>query len=221
MAKSLQTRSKTIRKAIQAYNTAAASLEPPRPALAWSDVSHYGLVEHYAILKANNTDISNKEWSQPIYCEVLKCRRCIARAKEELTRCNVEVRRLHTGIIDDAIHFKNVVRKLKEEASPSYEAVKSFAKRRNVTHRALLKRIRKIYALPGFTGDPSPGVCIERDGTASVFPDDDDADETNGNDLLNNREDEGEDEDEEAAESDDEAKHEVEGIETFMCTTRD
>ena len=115
MAKSLQTRSKTIRKAIKDYNTAAAAVVPPRPALDWSDVSHYGLVEHYAILKANNTDVSTKQWAQPIYREILKCRRRIARAKEEVTRCNVEVRRLHTGILDDAIHFRTVVRKLKED----------------------------------------------------------------------------------------------------------
>ena len=218
MAKSLQTRSKTIRKAIQTYNTAAASLTPPRPALAWSDVSHYGLVEHYAILKSNS-DISNKEWSQPVYREILKCRRRIARAKEEVTRCNVEVRRLHTGIVDDAIHFKSTVRKLKEEGSPLYEAVKSFAKRRNVTHRALLKKIRKIYALPGFTGDPSPGVRVGRDDTVNMLLDDNDVDETNSNDILDNVEDEEDEED--AAESDDEAKHEVEGVETFICTSCD
>ena len=158
MAKSLQTRSKTIRKAIQEYNKAAAAMSPPRLALDWSDVSHYGLMEQYAILKANNTDVSAKQWAQPLYREILKCRRRIARAQEEVSRCNVEVRRLHTGIYDDAVHFKSVVRKLKEGNSPMYEAVKTFARRRNATHRALLKRIRKIYALPGFTGDPSPGV---------------------------------------------------------------
>ena len=223
MAKSLQTRSKTIRKAIKEYNTAAATLDPPRPALDWSNVSHYGLVEQYAILKASNTDISSKQWSQPLYREILKCRRRIARAKEEIVRCNVEVCRLHTGIRDDAIHFKRVVSKLKEEYNPMYEAVKAFAKRRNATHRALLKRIRKIYTLPGFTGNPSPGTRVGHDGIDMLTTDDD---ETGGNDIISDNlgdtqegEWEEEEEEEEAAESDDEVHHEVSSVETLMTTS--
>ena len=226
MAKSLQTRSKTIRKAIQEYNTAAATMSPPRPALDWSDVSHYGLLEQYALLKAHNTDLSTKQWAQPVYREILKCRRRIVRAQEEITRCNVEVRRLHTGIHDDAIHFKTVVRKLKDEQSPMYEAVKAFAKRRNATHRALLKRIRKLYALPDFTGDPTPGTRFGCDGKADPLPDDED--ETEGNDLLRGDDpeeqqgqEEEEEEEEEAAESDDEFRHEIKDVVTFVCNNHD
>ena len=226
MAKSLQTRSKTIRKAIQEYNTAAAAMSPPRLTLDWSDVSHYGLMEQYAILKASNTDISNKQWAQPLYREILKCRRRIARAREEVTRCNVEARRLHTGIYDDAIHFKRVVRGLKETNDPMYEAVKNFARRRNATHRALLKRIRKIYALPGFTGEASPGVRLGRD-TSQVTgaPPLDGEDETSGNDLLEPLTDGGEEDDnddndeEEEADSDDELQHEVDGVVSVIDNT--
>ena len=204
----------------------AAVLDPPRSALDWSNVSHYGLVEQYTILKASNTDISSKQWSQPLYREILKCRRRIARAKEEITRCNVEVCRLHTGIRDDAIHFKCVVAKLKEENDPMYEAVKAFAKRRNATHRALLKRIRKIYTLPGFTGNPTPGKRAGHDGSVDMLTTDDD--ETGGNDIISDNhgdtqegEEDEEDEDEEAAESDDEVYHEVSSVETLMTTSCD
>ncbi|KAI0699449.1 hypothetical protein BC835DRAFT_1405155 [Cytidiella melzeri] len=39
IAKSLQTRCKTIQRAVKAYNAAAAMLDPPRPALDWSNVA--------------------------------------------------------------------------------------------------------------------------------------------------------------------------------------
>ena len=197
-------------------------------------MSHYGLVEHYAILKANNTDVSPKQWTQPVYREILKCRRRIARAKEEITRCNVEVRRLHTGIHDDALHFKKVVRKLKEEENPMYEAVKTFARRRNATHKALLKKIRKIYSLPGFTGDPSLGVRIGHDVGVDVDSVEGlEDDETNGNDILNatttdnggnnnaDNDDDNEAEEAEEAESDDEFQYEVKTVVDYVCTSRD
>ena len=221
MAKSLQTRSKTIRKAITNYNTAARLLTPPRPELHWTDVSHYGLIEQYALLKANNTDISNKEWSQPVFREVLKCRRRIARAKEEITRCNVEVRRLHTGIYDDAVHFKSVVKQLRENEDSMYSAVRDFARRRNAIHKGLLKRVRQIYSLVGFTGDPSPGIRVGRSEGTTIPVTPDDEDETGGNSLLVHEEEEWEQEEEEGVESDDELHREVDGVENFLCTTRD
>ena len=60
---------------------------------------------------------------------------------------------------------------------------------------------------------------VGRDDTVNMLLDDNDVDETNSNDILDNVEDEEDEED--AAESDDEAKHEVEGVETFICTSCD
>lgn len=74
MAKALQTRSQTIRRAIKTYNAAAAALNPPRPPLDWSQISHYGLVEQYAILRNLNADAGEKLWAQPVYREILKTR---------------------------------------------------------------------------------------------------------------------------------------------------
>ncbi|KAK7680601.1 hypothetical protein QCA50_016383 [Cerrena zonata] len=141
MAKSLQTRSKTIRAAIVVYNKAASDLVPPRPPLNWSDVSHYGLIEQYTMLRATNTDVGSQRWSQPVYREIIKCRHRIARAKEELIRCNVETRRLHTSIYDDTVHFRTLLGKLKEEKSTMYEPTKAFVRRRTRIDQALLKRV--------------------------------------------------------------------------------
>ena len=219
MAKSLQTRSKTIRRAIDTYNKAAAALSPPRPSLDWSDVSHYGLIEQYTMLKATNTDVQDKHWSRPIYREMLKARCRIARAQEEIVRCNVEVRRLHTSIYDDTSHFKKTMKRLKDENSPMYGVVQAFARQRNSVHKALLTRIHQVYSLVGFTGTPYRGVSITQ---ADDTPGNDESEEVLGGsgigEALELPDDEEEDE---GVESDDEVRREADNLENFASNVRD
>ena len=224
MAKQLQTRSKTIRRAIGAYNKAAQDLERPRPSLKWDDVSHYGLVEQYALLKASDTTLDNEQWSKPIHREILKCRHRIARAREELTRCNIETRRLHTGIYDETVHFKKVLRGLKDDGGATYEALKDYAVRRTAVNKALLKRVRQIHSLVGFTGDSTRGV---RAGIEHNHDDDGGGDDGDDDDVLDLRDEEdgeghGDQEHEDDVENDIEFHGEMDGIGAFFTnTTRD
>ena len=206
MAKKLQKRSKAIRRAISTYNKAAKALTPPRPTLAWTDVSHYGLVEQYALLKASNPTLGTREWTQPVFRDMLKSRRRIARAREEILRCNVETRRLHTSIYDDTAHFKNVLQTLRDANSPTYGAVAAFARRRNRVHKVLLKRVYQIQALVGFTGESSRGVHVDRNGDNEW----EDVPIPLEEDALRG------DEDEDVG-SDDELHQEIRGIEAFVC----
>lgn len=160
IAKSLQTRCKTIRRAVEAYNTAAAALQPPKASLDWTQVSNYAFVEHFTLLQDTQEDIRNRPWSQPLGREVLKLRRHLERAKEEVLRCNVETRRLATSIRDEDIHFSNVLSKLQRAHDPIYGAVADFTTRRQRINQQIHKHIDRIYALPEFTGTPSPGTCI-------------------------------------------------------------
>ncbi|KAK7690568.1 hypothetical protein QCA50_005666 [Cerrena zonata] len=225
MAKSLQTRSKTIRTAIVAYNKAASDLTPPRPSLDWSDVSHYGLIEQYTMLRATNHNVSNREWSQPVYREILKCRRRVARAKEELIRCNIETRRLHTSIYDETIHFKTLLTKLKEDDSAMYGPTKAFVRHRTRIHQSLLKRVRQIISLVGFTGESTRGVRI---GTENTSPADvgnnetgDDSDGPGDEGLAALHDEDGLDEDAEDFENDDELHNDIDGLQGFMDTVCD
>lgn len=221
MAKSLQTRSKTIRTAIIAYNKAAAALTPPRLPLDWSDVSHYGLIEQYAMLKATSTDVSSQEWSQPVYREILKCRRRIARAKEELVRCNIETQRLHTSIYDETAYFKKLLTRLKENDSAMYEPMNAFMRHRNRINQSLLRRVRQIIGLVGFTGESTRGVRIGHNDTSVA--EDDGSSDTNTNDQESGNR--GlvalHDENVEDFENDDELHRDIGGIVGFMGTVCD
>lgn len=214
VAKSLQTRCKAIRRAVANYNAAAAKLTPPRESLDMADISHYGFVAEFSILKDTRNDIRDKPWSKPLYREVLKLRQRIARAQEEITRCNVETRRLHTSILDEARLFSRVLRNLESEDSPLYGPFKDFATRRRNVNNMLMKRIQMIHGLRGFTGEVTRGVRL---GSEDEEVDDGHEDESLGphDHLEGIGRNENENDSEDALE-DDELRGQIQRMDSFM-----
>lgn len=161
-------RCKTIRKAVVAYNTAAAALNPPRPPLDWSVVSNYGFVEEFALLQDTHNDIRERQWAKPNVRATLKLRNRVARAKEELIRLNIESRRLHTAILDEDTLFTNALAAV--ASNPAlHGALSDFATRRRNVNDHLLDRIEEIYNLDGFTGQREPGEAVRNMNTDAGF----------------------------------------------------
>ena len=206
IAKAIQTRSKAIRRAVARYNKAAAKLSPPRDPLDWSKMSKVGYIEELTMLRCTRNDVRDRPWVKPVFREMLKTRHRIARAKEEIVRCNVETRRVYTAILDETILFRRVTTQLKSTNSLLYGALRDFATRRTGVNRLLLSHIRKVHSLPGFTGERTRGV---REG-ASVTPVEN---EDVGDTELDE---ENEEEEEELVEEDEELQREVQTLETFM-----
>ncbi|KAI0684178.1 hypothetical protein BC835DRAFT_1409208 [Cytidiella melzeri] len=176
IAKSLQTRCKTIQRAVKAYNAAAAMLNPPRPALDWSRVASFSFLEEFTLLQDTRNDIRDKEWSKPAIREAMKLRHRLARAQEELDRLNVEVRRLHTAIRDETLLFDSVLTRLERHNNALFGATSEFITRRKRINNYLLIRIQQVYTLDGFTG----GQPEDLDGlivmAGNAFEDDNDSD---------------------------------------------
>lgn len=102
-------------------------------------------------------------------------------AKEEIERCNVEVRRLHTAIVDEHQHFGLILNSLADD-SLFKVAVEEHCARCRLINFQLLAHISQIYALSGFTGVASPSTrkgAVSRLEQDSVLPEapEDDADD--------------------------------------------
>ncbi|KAH9913734.1 uncharacterized protein B0H18DRAFT_1108583 [Fomitopsis serialis] len=112
IAKSLQTHCKAIRNAVAKYNlnSAASALNPPRPTLNWSRVSHYSFLEEFELLQDTRNNICAKPWTEPAVREAMKQARRITHAEEELQCCHVKARRLHTFEPTDEIWPSEMVR---------------------------------------------------------------------------------------------------------------
>ncbi|KAI9069496.1 hypothetical protein FKP32DRAFT_1608414 [Trametes sanguinea] len=156
IAKNLQRRSKAIRTAVQKYNTAAQALTPPRPPLDWTKVTHYTFLDEFELLRDTRNDIRAKPWAQPLVRETMKKARRVIRAQEEIVRCNVEIRRLHTSILDENRTLDLAVSDARTRADPVFGPLELFATRRKRVNARLLAVIAQIHDLEGYTGEKTP-----------------------------------------------------------------
>lgn len=160
IAKNMQTRSRAIRNAINAYNNAAAALDPPRPKLEWETISHYNFLEEFDLLNETRADIRERPWAQPAVRETLRLSRRLARAHEEIKQVHVEAQRVLTHIRDEGLLLDATLRSLARMQDPIYGAVLEYATRRRAANAHILKSLRKLHQLPGFSGDSTPGTRV-------------------------------------------------------------
>lgn len=163
IAHALQKRSQAIRNLVRSYNKAGAECEPPKAKLTFQEVAKYEFLGEFSLLQNSRNDITNKPWAQSVVREAIRTRQRLMRAREELVRCAVELRRLHTAITDEAVLFPRVLTRLAAELNPLYGAVKDFVDRRTRVNEHLSRRVHQAYELDGFTCVRGPGTWL---GTA-------------------------------------------------------
>ncbi|KAG6894797.1 hypothetical protein C0995_013695 [Termitomyces sp. Mi166 len=132
------------------YNKATLALDPPKPTLDWSG--------DFMLIKETNHDIMNKPWAKAVICKLIKKDQKLKHACKEIIQCNVEVRWLHTPIVNEEHHFTKCLLEIKDVGTPIYGAVEDFVTQRCHVNAALLIRISHIYSLPGFTSVLRPGI---------------------------------------------------------------
>ncbi|KAJ7645338.1 hypothetical protein B0H17DRAFT_1148452 [Mycena rosella] len=101
IAKALQVRSKTIRAALGRYNAAAAGFMPKRRSLTWPEVIKYVFLSDFDILRDPTGNADLREWATPAARQLMDSFFRLERAKEEIPRLNIEIRRLVTYIRDE------------------------------------------------------------------------------------------------------------------------
>ncbi|KIM50488.1 hypothetical protein SCLCIDRAFT_85842, partial [Scleroderma citrinum Foug A] len=90
--------SEAIRKAITQYNIQAAALHPPWAPISWKDITQYTFLGEFDLLWHTREDIRECLWVRPAIREATAKFFKFCRAKEEITRLNVEIRWLRTAI---------------------------------------------------------------------------------------------------------------------------
>ena len=145
------------------YNEAAGSMVPPRPALTWESVINAVDIADFDILKDTRQDIRMLEWAQPANREGMVMYFQIKRAKEEITRLNVEIRRLLTFLYDDHVdHFRAIHANKTVNPSISHEIFLRWQYRTKI-HEEIVKRIWQTSKLVGFSGSLHYGKRKGRD----------------------------------------------------------
>lgn len=136
---------------------------PPRPALTWESVINAVDIADFDILKDTRQDIRMLEWAQPANREGMVMYFQIKRAKEEITRLNVEIRRLLTFLYDDHVdHFRAIHANKTVNPSISHEIFLRWQYRTKI-HEEIVKRIWQTSKLVGFSGSLHYGKRKGRD----------------------------------------------------------
>ncbi|KAI0746795.1 hypothetical protein C8Q80DRAFT_1220069 [Daedaleopsis nitida] len=156
IAKSLQKRSKAIRTAVKQLNSAGAAIG--RPPVDFDAVTHYGFLEEFTLLQDTRNDIRSKPWAQPLIRETMRTARRLKRAEEEIVNVNREARRVHTSIVDEDALFSDVLNELRSHGDIRFGVVYNYIRRRRMINAFNLAHLRRLYALDGFTGEPTPGT---------------------------------------------------------------
>ncbi|EIW86142.1 hypothetical protein CONPUDRAFT_46498, partial [Coniophora puteana RWD-64-598 SS2] len=157
IGKALKARASAIRTALQKYNIAAAALNPPRSHLSWDDVVNYAFLADFDLLRDTRQDISTRDWAKPAARSTMDLHFKICRAREEIVRLDVEVKRMATYLHDEdryLIACEEILRPLHAPLAMQVAVYRSVRARCNEHH---WKRLRDIAKLEGFTGSIDVG----------------------------------------------------------------
>ena len=149
ISKSLRSRADAIQSALKRYNEAAALMVPPRPLLSWESVIAAVNLADFDLLRSTRQDIRKLEWAQPANREGMVMYFKIKRAKEEIIRLNVEIRRLLTFIYDDHVdHYRAIHANLITDPTLAFE-LSTRSEYRNRIHEVIVYRQVNSQVSPG------------------------------------------------------------------------
>ncbi|KAI5822913.1 hypothetical protein K523DRAFT_256164, partial [Schizophyllum commune Tattone D] len=158
LGQALRARAQAIRNAIDAYNAAAKLMRPARRLVSWNDVLDMATLGEFDLLRDTRQDISRLPWARPDRREAMRLHFGLQRAREELVRLHVEIRRLVTFMIDEFNAYRTAYYDaLASDPTLAYEIYMRLEFSNNVNSR-ISRRLSQTAALPGFSGTLHPGT---------------------------------------------------------------
>ncbi|KAJ6487579.1 hypothetical protein C8R45DRAFT_827790 [Mycena sanguinolenta] len=162
IAKALQARSKAIRKAIDRYNSVAEDMDPPMPTVSWDEVVNYGFLAEFDLLRDTEDAVRSRPWTRRSYRLVMDKYFKILRAREEIQRLNIEIKRVVTWINDEDQFLRTKEAEYMETDPILAVQISHYRQRRARSDDNHMQRFWSLAKTPGFTGSLVPGVSIER-----------------------------------------------------------
>ncbi|TFY75358.1 hypothetical protein EWM64_g8654 [Hericium alpestre] len=113
ISKSLKTRCRAIQMALRQFNTASRKIGCEE--LDWDDVSKYGSIAEFELLRECRVDIHSQPWADALNHQAANYMLWIECAEEEHQQLNVEVSCLAAWIHDEDNDIVDAVRHLESE----------------------------------------------------------------------------------------------------------
>lgn len=114
-------------------------------------------IGQFDLLQCSRRQVTLKPWSRPAERETLLCYFKLQRAREEITRLDVEIKRMVTYIRDHRLTFNRILPEVEHANSAlAYQLSKRYRHRRSLD-LVHLQRFEKLKLKDGFTGSCVPG----------------------------------------------------------------
>ncbi|KAJ3558554.1 hypothetical protein NP233_g11487 [Leucocoprinus birnbaumii] len=142
----LRQRSQAIRNAIDEYNAAAAELKPP----------------HFTLLRDCREDVTQRIWARPTSRRLMDQYFKTVRAREEIVRLNVEIRRVITHMHDEEQFLRAKEAALAPKDAYLAHQIKKLRLERTRFNEIHARRFAKLKKVSGFTGCLALGRSLDR-----------------------------------------------------------
>ncbi|KAJ7342568.1 hypothetical protein DFH08DRAFT_1012260 [Mycena albidolilacea] len=168
IGKALKSHADAIHRALNEYNAAAASLNPPRDQLIWAQVIQTVSLAEFDLLRDTRNDIRRLPWTQPARREAGLLYFGIKRAKEEIRRLNIEITRIITFAVDEHADFHQAIAANILTNPPLARELSERWKFKARINESIVERFVKASRLPGFSGTLFPGKRLGRDPSSTL-----------------------------------------------------
>lgn len=138
-------------------------MRPPAQTLDWKAVMDLTFVSEFDLLRQSygDVDILTKPWMEPANRTICNNLFKVMRAREEIIRLNVEVRRLRTWLfVEDDVYRKAIASALERGEFPLATELNNQYRRRRAVNTSHHRILNKIENLRGFTGQKGLGTPV-------------------------------------------------------------
>ena len=160
IARALQSRSQTIKTALEKYNSLASALNPPAPRLSWEQVVNYGFLSEFDLLRDVREDVRQKAWASPANRTLRDNYFKMKRAHEEIERLNIEIHRVITYMTDETNFLIAMEATLTQDRPQLAHQVALYHMERGRAFSVHRTHFAKLFVHPRFNGTATPGQSI-------------------------------------------------------------
>ncbi|KAG9077568.1 hypothetical protein FRC06_008838 [Ceratobasidium sp. 370] len=152
--------SAALKSALKRYNDAASKVG--LQAISWETLTSISMLADFDLLRGSRTGILEEEWARPSNRRAAEEYQYIMRAKEEILRLNIEVRRVHTAISDEQQMLPEIVEQIAATSPELQWAANRYVEQRLKVNNYIMHELNILMRSKQYTGLRNTGVRLGR-----------------------------------------------------------
>ena len=137
-------------------------MTPKKPLLSWENIVEYAFLADFDLLRDTREDITTKSWAKPASRLASDSYFKMERTKEEITRLNVEIRRVITYMRDEERFLRRRENEIKGDDPSLAHHINLIQMERGRFTDIHMARFIKLARNPGFNGTINPGISVDQ-----------------------------------------------------------